>query len=134
MKNNLIFYLMMFISLWGCKKLDKLTHFTLKYNETIIIPSSFGINLPVNIFTPDIESNSESEFKINNTRKDLIEEINLTSLKLIISSPSNADFGFLQSVNLYLNAEELPETKIAWKNEIPDDIGNELELEVTGDD
>lgn len=121
------------LSILGCKKIDKLTQFEMEFNETVVIPSSTGINLPFNILTPDVETNSESTFEVNDTRKDLVEEIKLTTLTLTLTSPSNADFSFLKSVNIYISAEGITEAKIAWKDNVPSDI-SVLNLEVTGVD
>lgn len=121
------------ISIFGCNVIDKLTQFDMEFNETAVIPSSTGINLPFNILTPDIETNSESTFAVNDTRKDLIEEIILKTLDLKITSPSNADFSFLKSINLYISAVGLNEVKIAWKDNIPSDA-TILNLDVTGVD
>ena len=121
------------ISIFGCNVIDKLTQFDMVFNETAVIPSSTGINLPFNILTPDIETNSESTFAVNDTRKDLVEEIILKTLDLRITSPSNADFSFLKSINLYISAVGLNEVKIAWKDNIPSDA-TILNLDVTGVD
>jgi len=121
------------LSIFGCKIIDKLTQFDIEFNETVVIPSSTGINLPFNILTPDIETNSESTFELNDTRKDLVEEIILTTLDLTITSPSNADFNFLKSINVYISAEGLDEIKIAWKDHVPSDV-KVLDLDVTDAD
>jgi hypothetical protein len=69
---KIILVLCITLSVLGCKKIDELTQFDMEFNETTVIPSTIGINLPFNIFTPDIETNSESTFEVNDTRKDLI--------------------------------------------------------------
>ena len=125
-----ILLLSIFLSILGCNKLDKLTQFDIEYNESVVIESLIGINLPFNILTPDIETNSESTFEVNDTRKDLIEEIILTTLELTITSPSNADFSFLKSINVYISADGLSEVKIAWKNNIPSNA-TVLKLDLT---
>jgi hypothetical protein len=99
------------------------------YNTSVVIPSSTGINLPINLFTPDIESNAESTFSVNNTRKDLIQEIRLTKLDLKISSPPSASFDFLKSITIFISAEGLPEIEIAAKDNIPDNVGAFLSLD-----
>jgi len=131
MKNISIILSVLLISLTGCEKLAEFTEFDMEYDETIVIPSSTGINLPFNLFTPDIQSDSESEFAVNDTRKDLIEEIVLKQLDLTLTSPSNGDFGFLKSIKIYITAEGLSEVEIAWKDDIPSDVGNTLALETT---
>lgn len=49
--------------LWpGCKAVDKLTHFDMDYDESMVISSLIGVNLPFNLWTPAITTNSESTF------------------------------------------------------------------------
>jgi hypothetical protein len=116
---------MMFIN---CDKLDELTKFEIEYSQRATIPSSTGVNLPFDVFTPEMETNSESKFAVNDTRKDLIEEINLTELELIIISPDNADFSFLNSIEVFISAENLEEIQIASLNEVPENVGNKITL------
>ena len=134
MTRGYIFFVLFLTLLTGCKKIDKLTQFEMDYTATIVIPSSTVINLPFNLLTPDIESDSESEFAVNNTHKDKVEEIILKSLNLSISSPSHADFSFLESINIYIVAEGLSEEIISWKTDIPEDIGSMLSLETADTD
>lgn len=117
-----------FIVLIGCDKIDDLTKFEIEYNQEVVIPSSTGLDLPFDVFTPDMETNSESEFEVNDTRKDLIEEIQLRKLELIITSPDGADFSFLKSIEVFISAEDLEEMRIAWLEEVPEDTGAALEL------
>ncbi len=124
----LILFVMVFV---GCEKIDKLTQFNLEYNETFTIPSTTIINLPINLTTPDIESNSESSFAVNDTRKDLIEEIILNQLALNLESPEDSDFGFLKSIEIYISADDLDDVKIAWKNDISASSGKYIELETS---
>lgn len=118
----------------SCKKIDQFTQFNMDFNNEIIIPSSTGINLPINLLTPEVETNSESTFEVNDTRKDLIEEIRLNSLTLNLDSPNNADFSFLESISVYMNAQDLPEVEIAWKDNVPEDAGSQISLNVSNQD
>jgi len=124
----------LFCILNSCKKVDQFTQFNMDFDNQIIIPSTVGINLPINILTPEMETNSESTFELNDTRKDLIEEIRLTSLTLSLQSPNGADFSFLESISIYMNAQDLPEVEIAWSENIPESIGNQISLNVSGND
>ena len=133
MTKKIITFCLILFTFIGCKKADELTQFNIEFNETAVIPSSTGINLPFNIFTPDVETNSTSTFEVNDTRKDLIEEITLTSLGLKITTPNNADFSFLKSISIYISADGLSESKIAWRNNVPSDA-KELKLDLTGID
>ncbi len=107
------------IGLMSCKKVAKFTQFDMEFENECVIPSSTGVSLPLDIITPDTETNSESTFAVNDTRKDKIEEITLTELDMTITSPNGQDFSFLESINLYLNADGLDEVLIAWKNPVP---------------
>jgi hypothetical protein len=127
MKIQLIFAFMLFFGLFGCKKVDKWTQFEMEYDETVIVPSATGIDLPFNVLAPDVKTNSESTFAVNETRKDLIEEILLTKLALTLTSPQNGSFSFLKSIDIYMAASGLPEAKIAWKDEVSSSVGKYLE-------
>jgi len=118
----------------GCDAIDELTKFNMDYNTQVVIESSANIDLPFDVFSPDVETNSESEFAINDTRKDLIEQIILRELNLTITAPEEEDFSFLESVNIYISAEGLPETQIASMDEVPDNNTGSLQLVTVGTD
>lgn len=118
----------------GCKVVDKLTQFNMDFNSTVVIPVPEGTNLPSDVKTPDVVTNSESTFSVKDTRKDMIEEVKLTSLELTITSPSTGNFDFMKTINVYMLAEGLPETKIAWKENIPNGAGSVLELDTSNED
>ena len=118
----------------GCKALDELTKFDMDYETEVVITSSVGVNLPFNVFTPDVQTNSESEFAVNDTRKDLIEEIQLKQLQLKITSPDQEDFSFLESIEIYITAEGMDEVLIASKTEVPQDVGDLLDLDTSSID
>ena len=117
-----------------CDKLDELTKFDIEYSQRATIPSSTGINLPFDIFTPEMETNSESKFAVNDTRKDLIEEITLTELELVLISPDTADFSFLNSIEVFISADGLDEIQIASLSEVPEDAGNRITLNTSDAD
>ncbi|WP_405400681.1 hypothetical protein [Maribacter sp. Asnod2-G09] len=118
----------------ACDKLDELTKFDMEYSQRATIPSSAGIDLPFDVFTPEMETNSESTFEVNDTRKDLIEEIKLTELELVIISPESADFSFLNSIEVYISADGLEEIRIASLDEVPEDAGNKITLDTSDTD
>ena len=118
----------------GCKKIDKLTQFNMEFDNSITIPSSTLINLPVSFTTPERRTESESTFEANDTRKDLIEEIKLTDLRLSITSPNDGDFDFLESVEVFLDADGLQEKRIAWKEDIPSNQSKNITLVATNSD
>jgi hypothetical protein len=131
MKTMVLFFGFTMLAIVGCKKVDEWTQFEMDFHETAVVPASSGVNLPFNILTPEVETNSASTFAVNDTHKDLVEEIKITTLNLSLTSPSGGDFGFLKSISIFASAEGIPETKSAWKDTVPESIGAFLDLEIT---
>lgn len=73
--SRFFFILFALTGILSCKGVDKLTQFEIEYHSTATIPSSSAINLLFNVFTPDIESNSATNYELNDTRKDRIEQV-----------------------------------------------------------
>lgn len=116
----------------GCD-LNKYTTFDMEFNSSVTIQQSSGINLPFDLFTPDMTTNSSSTFGTNNTNKELIQEITLKSMVLDITAPGDRDFDFLEEIHIYIQAEGLSELEIAFKTNIPADV-DRLELDVNSND
>lgn len=133
MKKQIIELVFVVLVFSACKQIDKLTQFDLEYDRTFVIPLNSDLDLPMDIPIPDVETNAETSFAINDTRKDNVEEIRLTSLDFTILSPEGADFSFLKSVNVYMSAQNLPELLVAWKNNITE-TADTLFLETTDAD
>jgi hypothetical protein len=123
--------IMLFVS---CDALDELTKFEINYTEEVVIESSTVIDLPFDAGTPEVTSNSESTFESNNTNKDLIESIKLTDMELDITAPETGDFDFLNSIKIYISAEDEEEVIIAWLDEVPETSENVLNLETSSED
>jgi hypothetical protein len=131
MKKAIQIFAVLLLVLSSCEKVDRLTQFEIEYDETVTIPAVLGINLPFNIPTPNIETNSAEYFELNNTKKALVEEIRLQKMVLQLEEPSKADFSFIESLTLSISAEGLPDQEIAWSGEIGNEVGNYLILETS---
>lgn len=116
----------------GCKK--KLTQFYLNYNSEVVIPSTFGQIVPISINTPAINSNSTQEFEVNNTKKKYIESIFLKEMNLIIISPTNETFSFLNSLEVFISSDNFPEKKVAFKYSIPATVGDTIICDLSDTD
>ena len=133
MKNSSSILLILIFALLGCKIIDELTHFDVDYNYTFTLPAFGGINLDnLNIESNDVENDTESTFENNDTRKGLVERATLKKFNVTILEPSEATFIFINKVEIFVKTDALEEKLIAWKENIPSDIGNYLELETTG--
>lgn len=115
----------------SCKKADSFTQFYMYYYTDFVVQSTVGINLPFNLYSPNITSNSESTFENNDTRKDKVEEIYLETLILTVNSPANGNLNFLKSLHLYLSAGSLPEIEVAWIDDHTDDGARSILLNTT---
>lgn len=121
------------VSITSCKQLDRLTMFNLGYTYDFVIPPTPASELPIDLVSPEFETNSEEEFAFHSTHKDKVEEIRLTQLSVQLLDFMES-FTFVKSVEVYLKADGLPETLVAWKTNVPDNVGTRMELEVTNDD
>lgn len=120
----------MVFALTGCKQLDKLTQFYMDYDASYTYSAGLPVNLPVTLNTPDVTTNAEQQFEVNDTRKDLIESIKLKQLTLTITSPGGQTFAFLKSVDVYISANGLPEVRVARKENIADNVGAQFDLDL----
>ncbi len=128
---KIIILILSLISIISCDKIDKLTQFDLDMETQVTIPSGLPINTPFDIPTPPIPTQSSQVFENNNTSKDLIEQAKLKKMKLSIISPATGNFDFIKDIEIYISADGLPEKKIAWIYDHPNDRQNILNLETT---
>lgn len=116
MKNRI--FLSMLISLIFMSSCDKLFTFDVSDSTNITIENFISIDLPFDIPTPDITTNSESEFAQNDTKVELVKEIIIKELNLTITSPTDETFSFLKSIHLYISTNDSDEIELAWKDDI----------------
>ena len=113
-----------------CKKLKKYTDFDVNYSTDFVIPASGGlINLPINITTPETTTNTEGTYDNEDTEAKLVDEVTMTRLNLVINSPQNASFDFLENIEVYLSSSGQPEVMVASKYSIPQTGLRSLELD-----
>ena len=104
--------------LFSCNVIDKLLTFTIDNETSFKISTGFPLNLATEIITPDVTTNSTSEFKNNNTRADLVKDVKLKQLKLTITDPSNKTFTFLKSIRLYISTDANDEIELAYLDDV----------------
>ena len=113
----------------SCKKLKELTQFDINYNTETTIQAGVAAALPFDIFTPDVTTESQSEFQGHKTASNLIQSIKLKKIILTITSPDGRQFDFLKDIEIYLSAGGEEEVLIASKYDIPETTGNALQLD-----
>jgi len=117
----------------GCNKLNDLVNFKMSYTSEVTVPSSLGVNLPLDILTPPVSTDAESTFNSNNTNKKLVKEIYLENVDISVKAPEGRDLSFLSSLHVYINADGLDEKLLASAENVPDNVGNMLSLETSGE-
>lgn len=117
-KLSVLLLISLFTFIGACKKDGITVKFKLNYDVDFTIESGNILNLPFDLVTPEITTNSEGEFAANDTRKDKIEEIYMTKLDLQITAPENETFSFLKHLYIYISADGLEEKRIAYKENI----------------
>jgi hypothetical protein len=127
---TLYIFLAFFGSFISCKKIGKLKEFDLRYTHEVTIPSSSSlISLPIDIRTPETTTDTKEDYKNEGTTSKLIERVTLTDLTLTVKAPSNGNFDFLNSIDIYLASPNHEEVLVASKYNIPEDGLTSLSLD-----
>jgi len=135
MKINFSILIITVLLFTGCdidEKLDEIATFNITNSAEFTVPSASGVNLPIDIGTPDVNTSSQQSFENNNTRANLVENVNLSELTLNITNPNDRTFSFMKSLEIYISNDSEGPTLIAEIQDIPENVGSELELETTG--
>ncbi|WKL48153.1 hypothetical protein Q1W71_24785 [Flavobacterium pectinovorum] len=128
MKSKLIAITLLLAAFFtSCNAIDDLLSFTISNEASIQIKSTSPINLPTEIITPDVTTNSSAEFKNNKTEAGLVKDVKLKSLNLTITSPDGKTFTFLKSIHLYISTTDSDEIELAYQDNITETT-NMIEL------
>jgi hypothetical protein len=114
----------------GCKQVDHLLTFNFSNTSNFTIAGGASIGLPIDIPTPDITTNSSSEFSNHNTRADLVKNVMLEQLNLSITNPPGKTFSFLKSIHIYISTNANDELEVAYLDDISS-TATTLELTTT---
>lgn len=114
-----ILFALVALILSQCKEVDKLLTFTISNQVTITVPANSPLNLPVELATPDVTTNSSQSFANNNTEASLVKDVKLQELKLSIQTPAGKTFSFLKSIQIYISTTQSNEILLASLDDIP---------------
>lgn len=118
------------LTTYSCKKLDEFTKFDLDYTSKVTIPANTIVNIPIDLNTPDIETNFQDKLSNNNTNTELVEEITLGAMSITATVPQGSNLDFLKSIQVFISADGLDEVEIASNSEVADGLTT-LELTVS---
>ena len=134
MKKTSILLLIVVLFVSSCEWLSQLTQFDLPYETSFNVPLIVAADSTLSIETPSISTGITDAVAQYDTGLDLIEEISLTSMTMTLSSPAGGDFGWLSSIEIFINATGQQELALAFDTSVADDAGAVLELETASDD
>lgn len=119
MKKILIFSFL-FLSLVACEKIDKNTQFSINTEASFEVPANMTTQTPIELTAIPLVIDSQI-FEDYKTSLDLIDKATIKNIELQIANPQNADFDFLTDIELYIEADNLPKIRIAWRNNMQND-------------
>jgi hypothetical protein len=124
------FALFLLLGWAGCSKEPLTAKFEVRHKAYFIIPANTLLDLPLTIDGSEENSNAEAQYTLNDTRKELLEEVTVKRFFAEIESPQNEDFDFLNAAHFYINAQDQPEREIAYKDPVPENISTDLEFDL----
>ncbi len=127
---KIIFVLFVAVLFTGCDKVSELTRFDIPISRSIDVPALATVLPTGHKATLTVSPNLGEELSKRSLSSDRIEEIVLKSLGLELTSPTTGDLTFLKSVTVEISAEGLEKKRIAYAENVPDNVGKTLTLAV----
>lgn len=122
----------MAVALSACKEKAVFKNFETEYSFKVTIPANSLLSSSLFPISFEQQSNSEGEYAIHDTRKDLVDEVTMKSFLIEVVSPHGEDLSFLNYARFFIDAEGEPEIMVASKDPVPSNAGSDILLEVGG--
>ena len=123
MNKKLFSSLILAVCIGSCDEIEEMLTFSVNDSTNIRIESGSPLNLPLEIPTPALTSNSRQEFENHNTHADLVREVKLQQLKVTITQPAGKSFSFLKNIRIFISADGQSEIELAALDNITTDSG-----------
>lgn len=117
----------------SCERIVKGITFGFNIRGNFELPPNIPANLPFNLPGIPVSYDIAKEFENQGTKAELVKEIKISYFRMKIEEPIGEDFSFVKDIELRLSKDGEDDKLIAWKYNIDDNIGQDLELEVTPD-
>lgn len=105
-------------SVVSCKKIQDLLTFNINVENNFTVSASGPLNIPFDILTPQVTTNSTQQFQNNNADANKVKDIKLKKVDLQIVSPAGKTFSFLKSVHIYVSTNASDEIELAYLDNI----------------
>lgn len=106
----------------SCSKEDKIAQLTVTDRVEYKIEAGIAVNTPVEIYTPPIFSDANRELSLNNTKAELVRSVSLQEFRMVITQPFGGSWNFLKDIEVFIDADQLPEKRIAFETNLTDQI------------
>lgn len=123
----LLFAITTLIGFNSCQKIRDLKTFDIDYSTSFEIPSSSIFGGIISTPPQRIETNTSSSLEDQGTKAKWVKTVYLKDMKGTITNPSDEDFDFLESIEVYIAAEGIDEVLMAVNNNVPENT-NTIEL------
>lgn len=115
----------------SCQKIRDLKTFDFEYSTSFDIPATGILGGLVQTPPQRIETNSSTSLEDQGTKAKWVKTIYLKKMKGVITKPSNEDFDFLESIEVYVSADGFDEILLASNYDIPRNV-NTIDLNPSG--
>jgi hypothetical protein len=115
----------LFIS--SCATVQSIIKSTFPYTATLIIPASTKLNSTVSATSA---ASSFDQVFGNQKGSEYVKEVRIANAKLIAINPTSQSMGAFKSVKLYISNGDSGEVMVASRNDIGENIGNDLILDI----
>lgn len=126
-----LFILLLAVAFSACEKKAIYKNFETQYSFQVKVPANSLVSSSLFPLSFAEESNSEAQYEVNDTRKDLVEEVFLKTFLLEVVSPQNEDLSFLNSAEFYIKSARLAESLVAFKDPVPSNAGRDVLFDIT---
>jgi hypothetical protein len=115
------------ILLSSCATVQSIIKSTFPYTASLIIPASAKVN-----GTNSATSAASSFDQVfgNEKGSDYVKEVRIANAKIIALNPTSQSMGVFKSVKVYISNGESGEVMVASRNDIGENIGNDLILDI----
>ncbi len=127
MKKIIIMLLSISAIATGCATVQSIIKSTFPYTASIIIPANGRIGTAISATSA---ASSFDQIFGNQTGTNYIKEVRASSVRIDATNPSNQNLGIFSSIKIFLVNGSGSEVMIASRNEVGQNIGNNLVLDV----
>ncbi|MBB6609824.1 hypothetical protein H7F15_02125 [Pontibacter sp. Tf4] len=106
--------LLLIVAASACDSLDERFVFYINKKADLQVTPGTPVGTVTELGPTTIVTNADTTFMQNHTRAELVQDITLDKFGLTIADTVVREFGFLESVDVYMSAEELDEVRVAF--------------------